>query len=110
MLSKDKFEETLYKIESKTRSDWKTFFRTHPVFQSLTLNSLEKLFKLIELKTYTRNQPIYKEGDEVTGFYLIFEGDIKKTKLVESEFKNNLDINKFMLKRKDNTTRTFLYL
>ena len=59
IMYKRDFERTLMRIEMKTKSDWKTFFRDHPVFNNLTVNSIEKLFYLIELKTYIRGQHIF---------------------------------------------------
>lgn len=80
VLSKNKFEETLLKIEQKTKGGWKKFFKVHPLFDSLTLVSLEKLFYLIELRILNRNQTIFKEGDEVNGFYLIYQGEVALSK------------------------------
>ena len=89
------------KIEQNTKSNWKTFFRTHPIFDNLTLSSLEKLFYLVELKVYSRNQVIFKQGDEVNGFYLIYEGEVLKTKKVESNFNEKIDIGKFIQKKSE---------
>lgn len=69
----------------KTKSGWKTFFRAHPIFDSLTLVTLEKLFYLIELKIFQRNQTIFKEGDEVKGFYLVYKGEVGFTKTVSGK-------------------------
>lgn len=96
MLSKRKFEETLLKIEQNTKEGWKKFFRTHPLFDSLTLVSLEKLFYLIELKIFTRNQKIFKEGDEIKGFYLIYSGEASLSKRIEGNYTEKLNINNFM--------------
>lgn len=84
-LSKKKFEEILKTIEMKTKSGWKAFFRTHPIFDTLTLVTLEKLFYLIELKIFQRNQTIFKEGDEVKGFYLVYKGEVGLTKIVSGK-------------------------
>ena len=96
VLSKRKFEETLMKIEQNTKEGWKKFFRTHPLFDSLTLVSLEKLFYLIELKLFTRNQKIFKEGDEVKGFYLIYRGEAWLSKRIEGNYTEKVNINNFM--------------
>lgn len=99
-LSKNKFDIILKRIEQKTKGGWKNFFKSHPIFDDLTLVSLQKLFYLIELKIYNRNQTIFKAGDEVKGFYLIYNGEISLSTKVESKIKEQLNINKFM-KEKD---------
>lgn len=100
VLSKKKFDETLLRIELKTKKGWKNFFKSHPIFEKLTLVSLEKLFYLIELKIFSRNQTIFREGEEVNGFYLIYQGDVSLTKKVEGKYKNDFDINKFINRTK----------
>lgn len=94
-LSKVKYVEILKRIEMKTKSGWKQFFRSHPIFEKLTLVSLEKLFLVTELKMFTRNQTIFKEDDEVKGFYLVYEGEVSISKKVKTKLHEKLDINKF---------------
>ncbi len=79
----------------KTRDGWKKFFRSHPIFQNLTLVSLEKLFYLVELKFYIRNQPIFKEGDEVKGFYVVYEGEVSLSKMVKKKIHQKLNVGKY---------------
>ena len=95
ILTKQKFEEILKKIELKTRDGWKNFFKNHPFFDDLTLVSLEKLFYLVELKFFTRNHPIFKEGDEVKGFYLIYSGEVSLTKTVKTKIQKKIDIKEY---------------
>ena len=95
VLTKQKYEELLKKIEMKTRDGWKHFFRSHPFFENLTLVSLEKLFYLIELKFFKRNQPIFKEGEEIKGFYLIYGGDASLTKMVKKKIHKKLNNESF---------------
>lgn len=78
----------------KTRQGWKIFFKSHFIFEDLTLVSLEKLFYLVELKFYNRNQVIFKEGDEVRGFYLIYNGEASLTKKVTQKYKK-MNIGKY---------------
>ena len=96
VLSKKKFEDTLLAIEQNTKEGWKKFFRNHPLFDNLTLVSLEKLFYLIELKIFTRNQKIFKEGEEIKGFYLIYRGEACLTKRIEGNYTEKLNINNFI--------------
>ena len=99
VLSKHDFENTLMTIEMKTRQEWKSFFRSHHIFEKLTLASLEKLFYVVELNTYFRNQPIFKQGEEIKGFYLIYQGDVRKSKKIQDKYTEKLDINKFLTKK-----------
>lgn len=101
VLSKNKFEQILKRIEMKTKSGWKNFFRNHPIFENLTLVSLEKLFQLVELKMYQRGQVIFKEQDEVKGFYLVYEGEVGISKVVTGKVHEKLDINKFIKQKNE---------
>lgn len=87
------------KIEQNTKEGWKKFYKNHPLFDHLTLVSLEKLFYLVELKMFTRNQKIFKEGDEVKGFYLIYRGEASLLKRIEGNYTENLNITTFMKKK-----------
>ena len=95
VLPKQKYEEILKKIEMKTREGWKNFFRSHPFFDNLTLVSLEKLFYLVELKFFKRNHPIFKEGEEVKGFYLIYNGEASQTKMVKNKIQKKISIGEY---------------
>lgn len=101
ILSKKNFERILKLIEMKTKDGWKIFFKSHPIFDSLTLVSLRKLFYLIELKIYSRNQHIYKAGDEVNGFFLIYNGEVSLSTKIEQKVKKKLDINTFIKKKNE---------
>ena len=101
VLSKNKFEEILKRIEMKTRDGWKHFFKSHPLFDSLTLVSLEKLFYLVELKFFSRGQPIFKEGDEVKGFYLIYNGEVSINKIIRKKFHKKLDVGEYYKNKKN---------
>ena len=95
MLTKQKFEEILKKIEMKTRDGWKNFFKSHPFFDHLTLVTLEKLFYLVELKFFKRNHPIFKEGEEVKGFYLIYSGEVSSTKMIINKIHKKIDMEEY---------------
>ena len=94
-LSKQKFNEILLKIEQKRHHSWKIFFKSIPVFESLTLNTIEKLFYLTELVKFNKGDTIFKQGDHAKGFYVVYEGIVSISKKVESYFKNNININSY---------------
>ena len=79
-LSKWKFNEILLKIEQKRHYNWKMFFKSNPVFDNLTLNSIEKLFYLTELIKFKKGETIFKQGDLAKGFYIVHDGVISITK------------------------------
>lgn len=83
-----------------TKKGWKNFFKSHHIFEELTLVSLEKLFYLIELKILSRNQTIFKEGEAVNGFYLVYQGEVSLTKKIECKYSNDFDMDKFLSKSK----------
>jgi signal-transduction protein with cAMP-binding, CBS, and nucleotidyltransferase domain len=85
----------------KTKSGWKDFFRSHPLFDALTLVSLEKLFYLVELKIFARNQVVFREGDEVKGFYLVYQGEVALSKRLEGEIHEKLDLDKLRQMKKN---------
>ena len=61
-----------------------TFLRSLKMFEKWTLNSLEKLLYSAEMKTLSKNEHIFSQGDEANGFYIVFRGDI----LISYKIKN----------------------
>lgn len=48
-----------------------------PLFGGLTRQQLEKIEQITVEKAYDRGQPIFWEGDEGTGFFIVISGSVK---------------------------------
>ena len=57
------------------------------------MNSLEKLLYVVEMKTFNKNEHIFSQGKEATGFYIIFKGEVIATHTLKSTYKERLDLN-----------------
>ena len=58
------------------------FMRKNRFFSELTSTKLHKMSYYLKNIKLTKGQVVYKEGDPIDGFYLIMEGAVKYTKLV----------------------------
>ena len=52
-----------------------------PLFGGLSAEQLEKIKRIAVGKTYDRGQPIFWEGDDGTGFYIVVNGKVKVYKV-----------------------------
>jgi len=52
-----------------------------PLFGGLSAEQLEKIKRIAVAKTYDRGQPVFWEGDEGTGFYIVVIGKVKVYKV-----------------------------
>jgi len=52
-----------------------------PLFGGLSAEQLEKIKRIAVAKTYDRGQPVFWEGDEGTGFYIVVTGKVKVYKV-----------------------------
>jgi CRP/FNR family transcriptional regulator len=52
-----------------------------PLFGGLSVQQLEKIKRIAVAKTYDRGQPVFWEGDEGTGFYIVVSGKVKVYKV-----------------------------
>ena len=75
--------------------NWKIFFKSIPVFEGLTLNTIEKLFYLTELVKFKKGDTIFKQGDHAKGFYVVKDGVVSISKKVELKINNSININSY---------------
>lgn len=52
-----------------------------PLFGGLSVEQLEKIKRIAVAKSYDRGQPVFWEGDEGTGFYIVVNGKVKVYKV-----------------------------
>ena len=57
------------------------FLSTVSLFSGLTREQYDELAMIVTMQEYKRGQPIFAEGDEGNGFYLVMEGLVKIYKL-----------------------------
>jgi CRP-like cAMP-binding protein len=66
------------------------FLRSLQMFEEWTLKSLEKLLYVAEMKTLSKNEKVFHQGDEANGFYIIFKGDVLITHKIHKSYKEKL--------------------
>ena len=52
-----------------------------PLFGGLSVEQLEKIKRIAVAKSFDRGQPVFWEGDEGTGFYIVVNGKVKVYKV-----------------------------
>lgn len=59
----------------------KSFLKTTPLFSGLPDDQLGALVRILVVKTFSRGEIIFSEGDDCTGFYITETGSVKISKL-----------------------------
>ena len=66
------------------------------MFEDWTLNSLEKLLYVVEMKTFAKDEHIFTQGDEAKGFYIVFRGDVLISHKIWKRYKEKLEIDWYL--------------
>jgi len=66
------------------------FLRSLSMFENWTLNSLEKLLYVAEMRTFSKNEKVFNQDDEADGFYIIFKGDVLITHTIHKKYTERL--------------------
>ena len=99
---KDSDEKALLKLENLKKMFLSQkfitlFLRSLKIFENWTLNSLEKLLYVVDLKTFNKNEHIFNQEWEASGFYIIFKGEVVITHTLKSSYKERLNLNSDLL-------------
>jgi CRP-like cAMP-binding protein len=62
------------------------------LFSNLTTTELEKIAKIIEIESYSKGKPIFKEGELPKGIYLVKNGKVEISKNTADGWKQTLAI------------------
>jgi CRP-like cAMP-binding protein len=74
------------------------FMRSLNMFEDWTLNSLEKLLYVAEMKTLSKREHVFCQGDDAKGFYIVFKGEVLVTYKLHKNYKEKLMFDGKMLK------------
>lgn len=74
------------------------FLRSLIVFEDWALKSLERLLYVLEMKTFSKGEHIFSQGDSAKGFYIIFKGDVLITHKLNAKYREKLDVQKTQVK------------
>eukprot|EP00347_Sterkiella_histriomuscorum_P019194 403342576 len=104
VMSKNDYEKVLQKIELKKMQKIIDFLHQLPFFRVWTKTSLSKLHYSFEEKAFTRNQVVYREGDESSMVYIIKSGEFEVTKKFMKQETQEIDVQKFLGPRSEQQT------
>ena len=79
-MTKYDFNQLLNQIESDKANKFTNYLRGFDVFKKVPRPIGLKFYKLMENKSYLRNEAVYKEGDNLDGIYFIRNGEFLVTK------------------------------
>lgn len=80
VLSKSDYEKVLLRFEEANLNKFIDFLKSIPYFKNWTKNGLSRLTYYMPRKSYIRNQVVFKEGEESSHVYVIFQGEFEVTK------------------------------
>ena len=70
------------------------FLRSLRIFEDWALKSLERLLYVLEMKTFSKGERVFTQGEEATGFYIIFKGDVLITHKINARYRQKLEVQK----------------
>jgi putative peptide zinc metalloprotease protein len=66
-----------FKLETKWRVEAAHLIDSLPIFEDLPVDALDELAGLVKLRTFSRGQPVVRQGDRATAFFVVRRGTLQ---------------------------------
>jgi CRP-like cAMP-binding protein len=91
-LQNSSFRKVLRQVQKEKKSDLKNFLRSLELFSPWASKSLDKILDLSQIQTLSKNQLLYRQGDQADFVFFIKEGEFLISKTVKIAQDHRLEL------------------